>query len=93
MVIKGLTDFDSSWCLCVLEWLTKTQTKYKSNQESCDQRTLKPMNSVTVQKVSQSSEGSKIVQKLVLKVYQERALKYMNIIKNIQGSHDINKSP
>ena len=29
MVIKGLMDFDSSWYLCILEWLTKTQTKLK----------------------------------------------------------------
>lgn len=93
MVIKGLMDFDSSWYLCVFEWLTKKQTKYKANQESCDQRTLRSMNSVRVQKVSQSSEGSKIVQKVVLKFYQEQAHKYMNIIKRSQGSHDINKSP
>jgi len=51
------------------------------------------MSSIRVHKVSQSSEGSKIVQKVVLKVYQEQAHKYMNIIKNIQGSHNINKSP
>jgi len=45
MVIKRLMDFDSTWYLiCVLEWLTKTGTKYKSNQESGDQRTLKLMN-------------------------------------------------
>jgi len=50
------------------------------------------MNPVRVQKVSQSSEGSKIVQKFVHIIYQEQAQKYMNII-NIQGSHDINKSP
>jgi len=43
-----------SWfLLCVLEWLTKTETMYKSNQESNDQRTLKIMNSVRVHKVSQ----------------------------------------
>jgi len=26
-------------------------------------------------------------------IYQEQSQKYMNIIKNIQDSHDINKSP
>jgi len=49
------------------------------------------MNQVRVWKVSQSSEGSKIVQKVVHMVYQEQVQKYMNIIKNIQGSRDIYK--
>jgi len=49
------------------------------------------MNSVRVQKVGQSLEGSKIVQKVVHMIYQEQAQKYINIIENIQGSHDINK--
>jgi len=38
------------------------------------------MNSVRVQKGSQSLEGLKIVQKVVLTVYQEQAQKYVNII-------------
>jgi len=34
-----------SWYLIlVLKWLTKTEAKYKSNQESTDQKTLKNMN-------------------------------------------------
>jgi len=40
MVIKGLMDFDSSWYLCVLERLTKTQTKFKPYQDTRKQRTL-----------------------------------------------------
>jgi len=51
------------------------------------------MNPVRDEKVIKSLEGSKIFHKVVLKFYQEWAQKYMNIIKNIQGSHDINKNP
>jgi len=38
-------EVDSSWYLtCVLECFTKTGTKFKSNQESSDQRTFEFMN-------------------------------------------------
>jgi len=48
-----------SWYLiCVLECLTKTRTKYKSIQEASNQRTLRCMNLVRVQKASHSSECS-----------------------------------
>ena len=52
MVIKGLMDFDSSWYLCVLEWLTKTQTKFKPYQDTRNQRTLNSWTNSEVQKVS-----------------------------------------
>lgn len=45
------------YLICVLDWLTKTGTKYKSNQEASNQRTLRLMNQVKVHKVEQSSEG------------------------------------
>ena len=52
MMIKGLmTLIISSYLICILEWLTKTWTTCKSNPESIDQRTLKIMNPVRVQKV------------------------------------------
>lgn len=43
--------------MCVLDWLTKTGTEYKSNQEASYQRTLRLMNQVKVHKVEQSSKG------------------------------------
>ena len=52
MVIKGLMDFDSSWYLCVLELLTKTQTKFKPYQYTRNQRTLNSWTNSEVQKVS-----------------------------------------
>jgi len=93
MVIKGLMDFDSSWYLCVLEWLTKTQKKYKSNQGSSDQRTLKLMNSVRVQKVRKSSEGWTEFRRLFMMNIKNQAQKFMNQMKNMQASRDLNKSP
>lgn len=42
-----------SWYLTyVLKWLTKTGTKYISNKDSSDERTLKLMNPIIVHKVS-----------------------------------------
>jgi len=52
MVIKGLMDFDSSWYLCVLERLTKTQTKFKPYQDTRNQRTLNSWTNFKDQKVS-----------------------------------------
>ena len=52
MMIEGLMHFDNSWYLCVLEWLTKTQTKFKSYQDTRNQRTLNSWTNSEVQKVS-----------------------------------------
>ena len=72
-------------------FLSVKGTKYKSIQEASNQRTLRLMNPVRVQKVGHSSEGSRQFRRFY--GYQEQAQKFMNIIKNIQGSRDINKNP
>jgi len=66
MVIKGLMDFDSSWYLCVLELLTKTQTKFKPYQDTRNQRTLNSETNSEDQKVSSEVDQNvlMVVQKL-----------------------------
>jgi len=61
MVIKGLMDFDSSWYLCVLEWLTKTQIKFNHTKI---QEIKWHLNSWT------NSEFTKLVQNVAQKVDQ-----------------------
>ena len=59
MVIKGLVDFDSSLYLCVLKCFTKTGTRFKSYQDTRNQRALNSETNSEDQKVSsERSDGS-----------------------------------